>query len=188
MNKRFKPILIRSVDLFLLFLALAMAACGESKLDISTPFMQRGLPDETSRNVTITEFDKDGIAYILEAGKIDRYYERRILNAYEVDITAWDSQGQRTIMQADSTIVDDARNLVFAYGNVELSSPGVKVITSKMTWDRNSDKIVAPGKVTLIREGNVLRGSNLRTTLSIYPTEMDSISAEGYFGEEYLDW
>ncbi|MFO8144958.1 MAG: LPS export ABC transporter periplasmic protein LptC [Candidatus Syntrophosphaera sp.] len=180
--------MIRSVDLLLLILFLATCACGDSKLDISTPAMERGLPDETSRNVTITEFDRDGIAYILEAGRIDRYYDRRILNAFEVDITAWDSEGKKTVMKADSTIVDDARNQVFAYGNVELSSPGVKVITSRMTWDRNMDEIVAPDRVTLIREGNILRGKNLRTTLSIYPTEMDSISAEGYFGEEYLDW
>ncbi len=188
MSKPSKPILSRLVELFLLVLILTLAACGESKLDVSTPIMRRGLPDETSRNVTITEFEGDEIAYVLEAVRIDRYYERRILNAYVVEITAWDSQGKQTIMKADSTIVDDARNQIFAYGNVVLSGPGVRVITPRMIWDRNVDEIMAPDKVTLIREGNVLRGKNLRTNLSIYPTEMDSVSAEGYFDEEYLDW
>lgn len=189
MTKRCRPILRRSAKLLIPALLLFLFACGDSKLDVRTPAMARGLPDETSTNVTITEFDRDGIAYILEAGRIDRYYEKRILNAYQVEITAYDRKsGDTSLLQADSTIVDDARNQIYAYGNVRLRSPGVSVSTSRMIWDRNVDQIFAPERVVLIREGNVLRGTNLRTNLSIYPTEMDSVSAEGFFGEEFLDW
>ena len=63
--------------------------------------------------MTITEFDREGVAYILKAARIDRYYERRILNAYQVDITAFDRQkGGPSSLKADSTIVDDARNVI----------------------------------------------------------------------------
>ena len=62
------------------------------------------------------------------------------------------------------------------------------ISTSRLIWDRNMDEVMAPGQVTLVKDGNVLRGTNLRTNLSIYPTEMDNISAEGFFEEDYLDW
>jgi LPS export ABC transporter protein LptC len=189
MNKLCRLILARSANVLLFLIPILLTACGGSKLDISTKAMDRSLPDETSSDVTITEFDKGSISYILKAAKIDRYYDRRILNAYKVDITAFDNKkGGTTQMKADSTIVDDARNLIFAHGNVQLKSPGGSVATSRMIWDRNADEITAPDKVTLVREGNVLRGKNLRTNLSIYPSEMDSVSAEGVFDKEYLDW
>jgi LPS export ABC transporter protein LptC len=169
-------------------LLLLIAACGESSLEVQTESLDRRLPDETSTGVTITEFDQGRIAYVLKAEKIDRFYDRRILNAYKVDITAYDSKGAKSLLKADSTIVDDARNQIFAYGNVNLISPGGNVSSGRMVWDRNSDEIMAPGQVTLIQDGNVLRGKNLRTNLSVYPTEMDSVSAEGFFEEDYLDW
>lgn len=178
-----------SAELVLLLALLLLAACGESNLVLQTESLKRGLPDETSTNVTITEFDKDGVAYILKAAKIDRYYERRILNAYQVDITAFDpAKGGSSLLKADSTIVDETRNMIFAHGNVKLTSKEGNISTGHLIWDRNMDEVLAPGEVTLVKEGNVLRGTNLRTNLSIYPTEMDNISAEGFFEEDYLDW
>jgi hypothetical protein len=62
------------------------------------------------------------------------------------------------------------------------------VASSRIVWDRNLDLLTAPGKVTLVRDGNVLRGENLRTNSRVEFAEMEKISAEGVFGEEYLDW
>lgn len=179
----------KSAKLFPLLTLLILAACGESGLVFKTESLKRGLPDETSTNVTITEFDKNKVAYIMKAAKIDRYYERRILNAYQVDITTFDSvKGGSSSLKADSTIVDDARNQVFAHGNVKLVSKEGSIFTKRLIWDRNMDEILAPGEVTLVKGGNTLHGTNLRTNLSIFPTEMDNISAEGFFEEDYLDW
>ncbi|HOZ00758.1 MAG TPA: LPS export ABC transporter periplasmic protein LptC [Candidatus Syntrophosphaera sp.] len=186
MSKRLPLI---SIAAFSLLLAV-LAGCGKSnRLDAPSAVMDKSLPDETSTNVTIIEFNKGKVDYILKAAKIERYYDKRLLNAYQVDITAFnEKEKEPTLLKADSTIVDDARNLIHAHGHVILKSPGGEVNTTRLTWDRNVDEIIAPDRVTLIREGNVLRGKNLRTNLSIYPTEMDSVSAEGFFGQEYLDW
>lgn len=168
---------------------ILLAACGKSNLDLPTETMNRSLPDETSTNVTITEFNEGKIGYILKADRIDRYYDRRMLYAYKVELKAFDQKkGSVSVMKADSTIVDDARNVIFANGRVSLTSTEGSVATDRMVWDRNQDTIVAPGRVVLTQHGNVLRGTNLHTNLNIYPTEMDSVSAEGYFAEEYLDW
>lgn len=190
MSKRCSPILTLSVKLILLSTLLALCACGKSNLDMKTETMKRGIPDETSNNVTLTEYEQNRIAYILNAERIERYYDRRILNAYKVEIEALDKKtGGTSVLKADSTIVDEARNMILAYGNVQLMSAEGSIFTNRMIWDRNSDVIVAPDTVMLVRAGNILRGKNLRTNLSIYPTEMDSISAEGLFEEkEFLNW
>lgn len=188
MNRPCLPTSIRSVSLALLLL-LALCSCSDEQLTVSTPPLDRRLPDETSENVTITEFNGTKIDYVLKAARIERFNDRKILNAYKVDITAYDSRtGDRSKLMADSTIVDDARNLILANGNVKMESPGGSVASSRMVWDRNLDLLTAPGKVTLVRDGNVLRGENLRTNTRVEFAEMEKISAEGVFGEEYLDW
>lgn len=177
---------------FLKFIGLCMlllTACTEQKMEVTGPPMDRNLPDETSSNVRITEFNGTEVDYQLEAARIDRFYDRRILNAYKVKITAYDAQkGGTSVMQADSTIVDDARNLIYAYGNVKLNSANGSIQAQRMIWDRNMDEVNAPGLVTLIRDGNTLRGSNLRTNTRIDFAEMDVVSAEGRFNESDFDW
>lgn len=189
MNKRFRHISIRLAEYSLLLLSIFVSACGDGNLEVPTVAMDRRKPDESSANVTITQFDEGRIEYVLKADRIDRYYDKRILNAYKVDILAYDPKtGDTSKLKADSTIVDDARNLIYAHGNVKYDSPGGKITTKRLIWDRNMDQILVPEQVTLERDGNIVRGKNLRTNLSVYPTEMDSVSAEGFFGEEYLDW
>jgi LPS export ABC transporter protein LptC len=167
---------------------LALFGC-QSRLETATGVMDRNLPDETSYNVKITQFNGTRTDYILEAGKIERFYDRRLLKAYKVDITAFDPKtGESSLLKADTTIVDDARNLIYANGNVFLSSGGGSVSSRRMVWDRNTDEIVAPDKVTLVRVGNVLKGENLRTNTRMDFAVMEKVSAEGFLDEEDLGW
>lgn len=188
MNKPFWHIWAKSLKLIWLSLLL-LTACTEQKMEVTGPPMDRNLPDETSSNVRITEFNGTEVDYHLEASRIDRFYDRRLLNAYKVKITAYDAKkGGKSVMQADSTIVDDARNLIYAYGNVKLNSVNGSIMAQRMIWDRNMDEVTAPGEVTLLRDGNTLRGSNLRTNTRIDYAEMDVVSAEGRFNESDFDW
>ena len=188
MKKPFSNIWRGSVKLLPILMLSLLFSCGEGGLDNQTEKMKRGIPDESSINVTITEYDGKKISYVLKAERIDRWNEKRVMHAYKVDITTIDAEGGGSSLKADSTIVDDARNMVFAYGNVKLVGKEGSVSSQRLIWDRNTDEVQAPDAVTLTKGNNVLRGRNLRTTLSIYPTEMDNISAEGFFEESIFDW
>ena len=192
MSRRYPPTLSR-LRFSPLLLLLALWSCGKSNLDLPTGVLDRKLPNESSQQITITEFNRGEVDYVLKAARMERFYDRRVVNAYGVDILALNGgkDQETTTMQADSTIVDEARRLIFAHGRVKLVSPSGTLTTNRLTWDQNSDEIFAPDQVTLIREGNILRGRNLRTDLGVSSTAMDSVTAEGYFGEEYeafLDW
>ncbi|PKN75078.1 MAG: LPS export ABC transporter periplasmic protein LptC [Candidatus Cloacimonetes bacterium HGW-Cloacimonetes-2] len=191
MRRLLKPICRKFPSLLLLVLILSSFSCGEKmELDRNTPVMDRELPDETSHNVRITELDGNRVDYILEAEKIERFYDRRILNGWKVLITSYDKAGNiQSTIKADTTIVDDARNVIFASGNVYVTSPNGSIQTRKITWDRNMDEIVAPEAVTLKRQGSVLKGKNLRTNSTISFAELAEVQAEGIFqDEEIIDW
>jgi lipopolysaccharide assembly outer membrane protein LptD (OstA) len=91
-------------------------------------------------------------------------------------------------VKADTTIVDDARNIIFANGNASFETPDGNLKTSKMVWERNLDELSAPGYVVLTRSGDVLRGTNLRTNAKFSYATLDAVSAEGIIDEADFDW
>jgi hypothetical protein len=50
------------------------------------------------------------------------------------------------------------------------------------------DEITAPKQVLLTRQGNVMRGQNLRTNSKLSFVEMEQVSAEGRLTQQEIDW
>jgi LPS export ABC transporter protein LptC len=182
---------IRIVDSLLILSLVAglLTGCGKSILDQKTPVLNRGLPDETSNNVNIYAYKKNKVDYILTADRIERYYDKKRLYAWKVRLVSYDEKNQiRSTIIADTTYVDEARNLVQAIGNVVFETPNGTIKSRIINWDRNIDEIYVPTKVTLIRDGNVLNGDNLRTDSNISFAEMTTVSAEGILKGDEIDW
>lgn len=189
MKRPFCSICTRFLSLLVILIVLLTFGCKRLNLNAKTPVLDRSLPDETSFNVRIVEYAGPGKSYILEAKKIERFYDKKILNAWDVRITTFDklNKSQSTIF-ADTTIVDDARNLIYANGKVRINSPNGNVSARRIVWDRNIDQIVAPDQVLLSRGETTLRGSSLRTDSKISYAEMDVVSAEGRVSDQEINW
>jgi len=184
MKKPFWLIWIASVSLLIL-----LTSCQKDSLQLATGVLPRDLPDEISYNVKLTQLDNDRSEYYLEAEKIERFYDRRLLYAYKVTLTTYDKNNQiSSVIKADTTIVDDARNLIFANGNAILTSPNGTLVTQKLVWDRSVDEITAPLTVTITRAGDVMQGQNLRTNSHLSYVEMDAVSAAGIVREKEIKW
>lgn len=163
--------------------------CKQADLGAPTPTMERGLPDETSVNVSLSEYRDDRLEYIIQAKKMERFTDRRMLYAYTVTLTSYDKDGiQSSVIKADTTIVDDARNIIFANGNAVFETPDGKLQTSRIVWERNLDILTAPANVVLTRSGDVLRGSNLKTNTKFSYAELEEVSAEGIVDEKDYRW
>ena len=188
-NKRARQQLRQSGYILVVVLILALFGCSEDVLKTQSGVLGRGLPDEISKNVKLREYVGDAIDYIIEAEEIQRYSDRRMLYGYKVRLASYNKDGsQNSVITADSTSVDDARNVIIAGGKVRLKTPEAEIHAEKMIWDRNIDEIFVPTPVTLYRAGDVLRGNTLRTNSRISFVEMDAVSAEGYFDEKEFDW
>jgi len=173
----------------LIVLSFLLSGCGESILDQKTTSLNRSLPDETSSNVSVYSYKGNEIDYILTAEKMERYYNTRQLNAWNVRIVTYDDNNRvKGTISADTTYVDEARNLIKAMGNVIFESENGTIKSRILNWDRNADEIYSPERVTLIRDDKTLRGDNLRTNSSISFAEMTSVSAEGTVKGDELDW
>jgi LPS export ABC transporter protein LptC len=168
---------------------LCLPACKKVNLQPKTPAMDRSLPDETSFDVNITQFKDNLSEYHLEAKKIERFYDRKMLYGYGVTLSTYEKDGSiNSVIKADTTIVDDARNLILASGNTVMTTPNGTLRTQSIAWDRGVDEITAPQKVKLTREGNVMYGDNLRTNSKLSFVEMDKVSAEGLVKPGEFDW
>jgi len=173
----------------LLLTLLILAACSKTELQTRTPALERGLPDETSYQVKITQYTGTQYEYELKADRIERFQDRRMLYGYGVTLTTFDKQNKiNSTIKADTTIVDDARNLILANGHVTMNSPNGSLATSEIAWDRALDEITAPKNVKLTRDGSVLYGSNLHTNSKLSMASMESVSAEGIVDKKDLDW
>lgn len=170
-------------------LAFLLCGCGPSVLDQTTPALNRNLPDETSRDVKLYVYKEDKIDYILTADRIERYYRTQRLHAWQVKIVSYDENMRVTsTLLADTTYVDEARNVVKAMGNVVLESPNGTIKSQLINWERNVDEIYTDELVTLIREGKTLRGYDLRTNSRISYAELTTVSAEGIIKGDEIDW
>jgi LPS export ABC transporter protein LptC len=188
---RFLPELsIKKVIFILLIpLGLFLSCCGESVLDQKTTTLNRGLPDETSDKVSIYSYNENRIDYVLTADRIERFYDTRQLNAWKVRITTYDDKNRvKGRIFADTTYVDEARNLIRAMGNVVYESPNGIVKSSVINWDRNADEIYTPEKVILIKDDKILEGDNLRTNSALSFAEMNTVSAQGKLKGNEIDW
>lgn len=172
-----------------ILILLLITGCKETKLDNKFVALERGVPDETSLNVKQDEYLLDKLSYTIEAEKMERYSERRMLYGYKVKLTTYDKEGKlNAVIQADTTIVDDARNIIFAMGKASYVSAQGQIRTSKIVWERTLDDITAPDYVVLTRQNDVLRGYNLRTNGKLSYAELERVSAEGIVNEKDFDW
>ncbi len=170
-------------------LLLSLAACQKVSLQTKSDPLDRSLPDETSHKVKVTQYVDNRIEYHLEANKIERFHDRRMMYGYGVVLTTYDKDNRiNSTIMADTTIVDDARNVIFANGNARMTSSNGTLSTSKIVWDRAVDEITAPLKVKLVRGSDVLYGERLRTNSTISFVEMDAVSAQGIVNPKELNW
>lgn len=178
------------LKIILLLSLLFCWACSKESLDKDTEVLEQGIADENSEGVKVSEYVNNRLDYIIEAKSMERFTDRRMLYGYFVTLSSYDQAGMlSSVIKADTAIVDDARNVIFANGNVSFKTQEGEIMGEKMFWDRNLDEITVPTYVTLTRNGDVLTGQSLRTNTKLSYAEMDAVKAEGYFDEEdFLDW
>jgi LPS export ABC transporter protein LptC len=146
-------------------------------------------PDEQSNFVHIVSMKGDSIDYVLDASRIDRFYDRQNLVAFDVNIVTYDKVGKvHSKISAQKAMVNDIENRIVATGKVIFDTPNGILQTETLTWERSFDEIIAPGSVTLIRNGNVLQGISLRTDSNLNYAEMKQVTATGTADEKDLNW
>ncbi len=176
------------LEVLLLISLLGLTGCRKAT-EPSKDQINPNYPDEQSSFVHIVSMKKDSIDYVLDASRIDRYYDKQNLLAFDVNIVTYDKSGKvHSTITANRANVNDIENRIVATGHVKLVTPNGILQTEILSWERSFDEIIAPGAVTLIRNGNVLQGISLRTDSNLNFAEMKQVTAAGTANEKDINW
>lgn len=171
-----------------LILLLLVLGC-QQKEPTPEPAAEIGLPDEQAENVRLIAYNGEQIEYEMTARKVDKYYSRNQTLADSVTVLTYNPDSSlKSKLVCDNAIVDDARNLLTASGQVVITSENGILQTPYLVWNRNTDKILATSGVTIIRDENILKGQELKTDIKLENIEISQVSATGRIDAEDIDW
>ena len=177
-----------SLIILILISLFFLISCSFDESDFSDLSM-KNLPDEISDSVRIVATNFNKTDYILDAVHIERFYDSKITKADTIFVQTFDINGQlKSTLYSDKADMDEISNILVAESNVKIESDNGTLLTQYLTWDRSTDKIYAKGKVTIIRNENVLKGYELYTDINLDKLDLINVTAEGKLDNESLNW
>lgn len=76
-------------------------------------------------------------------------------HAQQADLGFTPSAGAQMLLEADTVVYDNDRNTVSAVGRVQIDYDGIRLVAQRVTYDRNTSRVVAFGGVEIVdRDGN----------------------------------
>ncbi len=169
-------------------LILLFFACTQAE-DMSYLPIEDKMPDEQADSIKVIATTDDVIDYELTAVHMYKYYETKQTFADTVFIIFYNPDATiKSTLSCDKAEVDDAKNILTGIGNVIVKSENGTMKAPYMILNRNTEQIFAKQGVTMIREGNVLHGAEMKTDIYLDRVEIISVSAEGKLDEKDIDW
>jgi LPS-assembly protein len=75
--------------------------------------------------------------------------------AQQLDFNLQASPDAEMLLEADTLVYDNDRNTISAVGGVQIDYDGIRLVADRVTYDRNTSRLVASGRVEIVdREGN----------------------------------
>jgi LPS export ABC transporter protein LptC len=171
-----------------ILLLLLLLSCREEPVIENINFAEN-IPDEQADSLVIFAYNGSVLDYQLRAQHLDKFYDMQITLADTVYIETYDAEGLvSSSLYCDKAELDETKNLLTGYGNVVIQSENGILKTPYIIWDRNTDIVTAKKGVILIRDGNILKGEELKTDINLNEIEMIKVSAEGTLDERDIDW
>lgn len=169
-----------------IFLIIIMG-CESSDSEMTVTNMDN-LPTKQADSVVVITTLLDKTEQKMFADSFDEYEdglvvtENVFLENYHPDGTI------KYTLKCDKAEVDDIKKIITAIGNVIITSEQGILKTSYLLFNQQTEKIDAPNDVVLIREDNILYGSDLKTDINFEKIEIKSVSAEGKIDDETFNW
>jgi LPS export ABC transporter protein LptC len=168
------------LGIFLLFLAIQ--GCGNIEENQSTASLEKKvIPDQESWQSTII-MTRDAKKFAeIWAGYIAYYNEKgETILTDSIHADFYDRNGvHNSVLTADSGVVYNKTNNLFAYGNVVVvSDSGIVLQTEKLRWDNDRQKIVSDVAVKFTTDEDTLIGDSFISDPDLQNYEITN--ARGY--------
>ncbi|MDP8227280.1 MAG: LPS export ABC transporter periplasmic protein LptC [Candidatus Celaenobacter polaris] len=167
---------------------LTFSACSDSKGPVTFKDMGKQSVEITD-SITVYSSSKDLTLWTLYADRLIKYPKDNIMYFSKIELNLMNKDGTlAATIYADSAIVDDEMQTVYAEGNIKIYSQEGDIFGKSMTWDRKNDEIFSEDSVKVIRQGNVIRGSSFTSDSRFNHVTLHRASAEGEVGESEVLW
>jgi len=179
---------MNKVYLLILLSILIFSACSDSKGPVT--FKDMGKQSiEITDSITVYSSSKDLTLWTLYADRLKKYPKENIMHFSTIELNIMNDDGTlASTIYADSAIVDDEMQTVYAEGNIKIYSQEGDIFGKSMTWDRKNDEIFSKDSVKVIRQGNVIQGSSFTSDSRFDHVTLHRASAEGEVGESEVLW
>jgi len=167
---------------------LIYCSCSDSKGTVT--FRDVGKQSvEITDSITVYSSSKDLTLWTLYADRLKKYPKDNIMYFSDIELKLMNEDGTlASTIYADSAIVDDEMQTVYAEGNIEIYSQEGDIFGKSMTWDRKNDEIFSKDSVKVLRQGNVIQGSSFTSDSRFDHVTLHRASAEGEVGESEVLW
>ncbi|MCK4956262.1 MAG: LPS export ABC transporter periplasmic protein LptC [Candidatus Cloacimonetes bacterium] len=147
------------------------------------------IADQEARNIIVSSTIDGVLEYKMKANYMEKFIKKNITYIDTVEITSYRKDGSiEIILTCNRAELDEVNNVFVGTGDVVVTSDNAILKTPYLRWDRLTDKFLAKNGVTILREGSILQGEEMRSDALMNTIEITKVSAEGTLDEKDIDW
>ncbi len=135
--------------------------CEYKKIQPKLPATEKleNIPNYIIKGFNLTTTDKGIKKTELKAESAQVFEMKKMIFAQKLEMINHEKDGGKTILIADSAVINTENNSFKATGNVKIhASNGTVIQTDSIIWDDVKKKVIGEGPVTVIKDKNVING------------------------------
>ncbi|MBN2016551.1 MAG: LPS export ABC transporter periplasmic protein LptC [Candidatus Cloacimonetes bacterium] len=172
----------------LIIVIIILSACSDSKGPVTFKDMGKQSVEITD-SIVIYSSSKDITLWELQAVRLKKFPKDNVIYFSDIELKLMNKDGTlAATIFADSAVVNDDIEEVYAEGNIEIYSQEGDIFGESLTWERRNDKIFSDDSVKVIQQGNVIRGSSFTSDARFEHVTLHTASAEGEVDESKVLW
>ena len=170
------------------FIIILISACSDSKGPVTFRDMGKQTIEITD-SIIVYSSSKDITLWELYADRLKKFPKDDLMYFSDIELKLMNKDGTlASTIYADSAIVNDEMQTVYAQGNIEIYSQEGDIFGETITWDRKKDEIFSENSVKVIQQGNVIQGSSFNSDSRFKHVTLHRARAEGEVDESEVLW
>lgn len=172
----------------LLLLLISLLSCSKNDGQISFEDMGKDAIEITD-SIMVYSSSKEITLWTLYADRLIKYPKKDIMNLSNIELKLMEKDGSLgATIYADSAQVNEDAETVYAEGNIKIYSKDGDIFGKSITWDRKKDEILSDDSVTVIKNGNIIKGDSFFSDSRFHHVTLHKASGEGELGETEVLW
>ena len=179
---------MNKIYLIAVFIIILISACSDSKGQVTFKDIGKQTVEITD-SITVYRSSKDITLWELYADRLKKFPKDDLMYFSDIELKLMNKDGTlASTIYADSAIVNDEMQTVYAQGNIEIYSQEGDIFGETITWDRKKDEIFSEDSVKVIQQGNVIQGSSFNSDSRFKHVTLHRATAEGEVDESEVLW